>query len=182
MCCAYITYASVAKVAENSPLCIGSSTPSLVQLRCYFQTPKIFILSLDREKRSPLSSLILSHPAQTVALGGSVKKFISDHGYIWLLSVVLEFSSCLCVWLYYGNYSTSKPVRCDFRYDSWPKSLLGLLLLIGKFTYDSASKLLEEEQKNTKTRNMIVWVGCDFCITVLHSHTLACKTRVLQLC
>lgn len=39
----------------------------------------------------------------------------------WLLSVVLEFSSCLFVWLYYGNYSTSRPVWCGFRHDSRPK-------------------------------------------------------------
>lgn len=51
-----------------------SSTPSLPQIRSHFQTPKIFSLSLDRAKRSPLSSIILSHLAKAVALGGSVKK------------------------------------------------------------------------------------------------------------
>lgn len=68
---------------------------SLPQICSYFQTPKIFSLSLDRAKCSPLGSIILSHPAKAVALGGSVKNFISNHRYICLLSVVLGFSSLL---------------------------------------------------------------------------------------
>lgn len=101
-------------------LCICSSTPSPPQIRSYFQTPKIFALSLERAKRSPLSSIILSHPAKAVALGGSVKNFISDHGYICLLSVVLGFSSSLFVRLYYKNYNTLKPILCGFRRDWCP--------------------------------------------------------------
>lgn len=100
-------------------LSICSSTPSLPQIRSYFQTPKIFSLSLDRAKCSPLSSIILSHPAKAVALGGSVKKIISNHGYICLLSVVLGFSSSLFGRLYYDNNSL-KPVWCNVWQDYWP--------------------------------------------------------------
>jgi len=102
-------------------LCICSSAPSLPQIRSYFQTPKIFSLSLDREKHSPLGSIILSHPAKAVALGGSAKNFISHHGYIWLLSAVSGFSSSLFVWLYYKNYNTLQPILCGFRQDDWPE-------------------------------------------------------------
>lgn len=58
-------------------LCISSSTPSPPQIRAYFQTPKIFSLARDGEEHSPLGSIILSHPAKAVALGGSVKNVIS---------------------------------------------------------------------------------------------------------
>lgn len=95
VCYACITYEDVAEIVEND-LCLQLYPPlSLPQICSYFQTPKIFSLSLDRAKCSPLGSIILSHPAKAVALGGSVKNFISNHRYICLLSVVLGFSSLL---------------------------------------------------------------------------------------
>lgn len=92
---------------EKKLLCVCSSSPSLPQICSYFQTPKIFSLSLGREKHSPpLGSIILSHPAKAVALGGSAKNFISHHGYIWLLSGVRLLSSSLFVWLHNKKYTT----------------------------------------------------------------------------
>lgn len=121
---------------NGGKFCVCSSTPSPPQICSYFLTPKIFSLCLDRAKRSPLSSIILSHPAKAVALGGSVKNFISNHEYICLLSVVSGFSSSLFVWLY---YDTLNPTLCVFWQDYWPvwcpSVIAQVLLLTGKFTF-----------------------------------------------
>lgn len=71
-------------------------------------TKDIFSIPGWRETHTPLSSMILSHPAKAAALGGSVKNVIFDHGYICLLSVVLGFCSSLFGWLYYKNYNILK--------------------------------------------------------------------------
>lgn len=97
-------------------------------IRSYFEDLEIFSLSVEH---SPHSSIILSHLAKAVALGGSVKNFISDHKCICLVSVVLGFSSSLCEsvceWLHYKGYSNFRlsgsavwPVWCasDVTYTS----------------------------------------------------------------
>lgn len=115
-------------------------------------------------------SLILSHPAQTVALGGSVKTTdpCDSSQQCWSSHPVCLYDS--------GNYSTSEFDVIFFFSSGTIVLLLRLLLLIGKFT----SKWLEEEQRNTKTQNESVRAGCDCCISVLHSRTLACKTGVIR--
>lgn len=81
-----------------------SLPPHCLKSALTFWHQRYFLSScLDRVKHSTLCSIILSHPAKAVALGGSVKNFISNHGYICLLSVVLGFSSSMIQRL--GNQS-----------------------------------------------------------------------------
>lgn len=64
---AYLMYQRRANCSENLPY-ICSSIPSLPLIRFYCQTPGIFFVLAV--KHSPLSSIILSHPAKAVAGDG----------------------------------------------------------------------------------------------------------------
>lgn len=118
-CHAYITYEAVLLWHQK--------------IRPSFQTPKIFSLSVDREKHSPLSSIILSHPAKAAALGGSVKSFILDLSYICLL--------CGVTAVYYLKNTRCflKCLECLVQSDV-QMLLLRLLVLIEKLRFDPACK------------------------------------------